>query len=176
MLGEITELDGIDRRLLAALQVDAKASLSHLGSLVGLSAPSVMERLRKLEAAGVISGYVALLDARKVGLDITAFIGVSVNYPNRIQAFEEWVAREPQVLECHHVTGGHTLLLKVKCRNTRALEGLISTMRSEMGAEHTETMVVLSTAAERVQVPLPEAAESELSKGRWSRRRARRAG
>jgi len=77
-LGETHALDGIDRQLLNALQSDSKRSLKEIGGAVGLSAPSVMERVRKLENAGIIKGYHALLDARKVGLDIAAFIGVGL--------------------------------------------------------------------------------------------------
>lgn len=154
-LGETYVLDGIDRQLLEALQSDSKRSLKEIGAEVGLSAPSVMERVRKLENAGIIKGYHALLDARKVGLDIAAFIGVSISNPAHLSAFEEWVESIPQVLECHHVTGGHTLLLKVKTRNTKDLEQLISRIRSMEGVASTETMVVLSTHAERVEVALP---------------------
>ena len=155
-LGETYVLDGIDRQLLDALQSDSKRSLKEIGSAVGLSAPSVMERVRKLENAGVIKGYHALLDARKVGLDTSAFIGVSVSNPQQISEFEIWVESIPQVLECHHVTGGHTLLLKVKTQNTADLEKLISRIRSMEGVAGTETMVVLSTHTERVEVALPQ--------------------
>jgi len=124
---------------------------------VGLSAPSVMERVRKLENAGIIRGYHGLLDARKVGLDISAFIGVSIGDPRLLSAFEEWVDSIPQVLECHHVTGSHTLLLKVKTQNTEDLEQLISRIRSMDGVASTETMVVLSTHTERVEIALPRA-------------------
>ena len=154
-LGEEHVLDRIDRQLLDALQTDSKRSLKEIGAEVGLSAPSVMERVRKLENAGIIRGYHALLDARKVGLDISAFIGVSISSPPHLSAFEEWVESIPQVLECHHVTGGHTLLLKVKTRNTKELERLISRIRSMEGVASTETMVVLSTHTERVEVALP---------------------
>jgi Lrp/AsnC family leucine-responsive transcriptional regulator len=154
-LGETYILDGIDRQLLDALQTDSKRSLKEIGAEVGLSAPSVMERVRKLENAGVIKGYHALLDARKVGLDISAFIGVSISNPTHLTEFEERVESVPQVLECHHVTGGHTLLLKVKTRNTKELEQLISRIRSMEGVASTETMVVLSTHTERVEVALP---------------------
>ena len=154
-LGETYDLDGIDRQLLDALQTDSKRSLKEIGAEVGLSAPSVMERVRKLENAGIIRGYHALLDARKVGLDIAAFIGASISNPAHLSAFEEWVESIPQVMECHHVTGGHTLLLKVKTRNTRELEQLISRIRSMEGVASTETMVVLSTHTERVEVALP---------------------
>ena len=80
-LGETYILDGIDRQLLDELQTDCKRSLKEIGAAVGLSAPSVMERVRKLENAEVIRGYHALLDARKLGLDISAFIGVSISDP-----------------------------------------------------------------------------------------------
>ena len=155
ILGETYVLDGIDRQLLEELQTDSKRSLKDIGSAVGLSAPSVMERVRKLENAGFIKGYHALLDARMVGLDISAFIGVSISNRDFLGAFEEWVETIPEILECHHVTGGHTLLLKVKTRNTEDLEQLISRIRFMEGVASTETMVVLSTHTERVELPLP---------------------
>jgi len=154
-LGEILDLDEIDRQLLDELQTDCKRSLKEIGMTVGLTAPSVMERVRKLEHAGIIRGYHALLNARKVGLDIAAFIGVSISDPRLLSAFEVWVDSIAQVLECHHVTGGHTLLLKVKTRNTEDLEQLISRIRSMKGVASTETMVVLSTHTERVEIDLP---------------------
>ena len=170
-LGEKLILDGIDRQLLDALQSDSKRSLKEIGAAVGLSAPSVMERVRKLENAGVIKGYHAVLDARKVGLDISAFIGVSIANPGHLSTFEQWVEEIPQVMECHHVTGGHTLLLKVKTRNTADLEKLISRIRSMEGVASTETMVVLSTHTERVEVALPP---TEAAPEARRRKRARR--
>ena len=172
-LGETYVLDGIDRQLLDALQTDSKRSLKEIGAVVGLSAPSVMERVRKLEDAGIIKGYHALLDARKVGLDTSAFIGVSISNPPHLSAFEQWVDSIPQILECHHVTGGHTLLLKVKTRNTADLEKLISRIRSMEGVASTETMVVLSTHTERVEVALPPSdAAPEARRRKRPRRKA----
>ena len=84
--------------------------------------------------------------------DITAFIGVSIGHPKGIQTFEQQLPKMPDVLECHHVTGGYTLLLKVKTRDTASLEGLIRTLRSIEGVERTETSVVLSTKVERTGV------------------------
>src|SRR5207247_1732038 len=110
--------------------------------------------IKKLEAAGVVLGYRALLDARRLGLDITAFIGVLITHPDRIADFERKVAALDDVLECHHVTGGYTLLIKAKTANTSSLERLISEIRSLPGVARTETMVVLSTHTERVQLAL----------------------
>lgn len=174
----MTDLDAIDLSLLRELQADAKMPLNRLGKRVGLSAPSVMERIRKLEQGGVITGYHARVEPRKVGLDIAAFIGVSINSPAAITEFETWVQDQPEVLECHHVTGAHTLLLKVKARNTRALEQLISRVRSIRGVERTETMVVLSTHSERAEVTVEAGGATAPAEGGTQppkRRRARRA-
>jgi Lrp/AsnC family leucine-responsive transcriptional regulator len=80
---------------------------------------------------------------------VTAFIGVSIAHPKTISLFEESVALLDDVLECHHVTGQHTLMMKVKTENTSSLERLISAIRSIEGVARTETMVVLSTHTER---------------------------
>jgi len=169
-------LDDIDRRLLQELQQDCKTPLSKLGDRVGLGAPAVMDRLRKLESAGVITGYRAVVDSRRVGLDITAFIGVSINYPKDIEQFLAQVAERAEVLECHHVTGEHTLLLKVKTENTASLERVISALRRVEGVTRTESMIVLSTSAETSQVPLPEPhAASDAPSKRRSGRETRRA-
>ena len=147
-------LDEIDRQILQLLQADCKTPLAKIGAAVGLSAPSVVERIRKLEHGGFITGYHAVLDARQVGLDVTAFLGVSIRHPKLIAGFERGVSALADVLECHHVTGAYTLLLKVKTQNTATLEQLISRIRSINGVGRTETMVVLSTHTERLQVAL----------------------
>lgn len=151
---EAAELDQIDLHILALLQENCKLPLAKIGEKVGLSAPSVIDRVKKLEDSGVITGYRAVLDARRLGKDVTAFIGVSISHPKLIGEFEGDIARLEGVLECHHVTGEHTLLLKVKTDNTSSLEELISQIRSIEGVDRTETMVVLSTHTERTQVPL----------------------
>jgi len=148
------ELDPIDHRILESLQENCKRPLAAIGEEVGLTASSVMERIHKLEAAGVIRGYAALLDARRLGLDVAAFIGVAISHPRAALAFEREIERTPDVLECHHVTGEWTLMLKVKTRNTRSLEQLIDRIREYEGVLRTETMVVLSTHTERVRIPL----------------------
>ena len=164
-------LDVIDRQVVAALQADAKISLKSVGEQVGLTAPAVMERVRKLESAGIITGYHACVDARAMGLDIAAFIGVSVYDPARLSDIEDWVEAMPQIMECHHVTGGHTLLLKVKVKNTNSLERLISRVRSLEGVEGTHTMVVLSSHTERVQVSFDDDEVAPLDDTPRKRRR-----
>jgi Lrp/AsnC family leucine-responsive transcriptional regulator len=146
---EQLDLDEIDVRILALLQEHCKMPLAKIGQRVGLSAPAVIERIKKLEEGAVITGYTAMIDARKVGCDITAFIGVLTSHPRSIRDVEQQIEDRPEVLECHHVTGGYTLLLKVKTANTTTLEELISHLRSIEGVARTETMIVLSTHTER---------------------------
>ncbi len=153
---EHPDLDDIDRQILALMQENCRLPLAKIGEHVGLSAPSVMERVKKLEDGGIITAYRAVLNARLLGKDITAFIGVSTGHPHAITRFEREIEALDDVLECHHVTGMHTLLIKAKTRNTSSLEELISRIRSIEGVVRTETMVVLSTHTERMQVALED--------------------
>lgn len=162
---DLTSLDHVDRALLAALQEDCKRSLADLGTEVDLSPPAVLERVRKLEEAEVITGYHATVDPRKVGLDIGAFIGVGIDHPSSIATFEASIEAMPEVLESHHVTGRHTLLIKLRTENTESLHRLISAIRELPGVARTETMIVLATQHERQRIPLPEP-EAAPKKGR----------
>ena len=146
--------DDTDIRILGLLQDDCRTPLARIGEQVGLSAPAVLERIKKLEAAGVISGYHAIVDGRRIGLDVTAFIGVVTSDPDSIDEFERQVTALEDVLECHHVTGAFTFLVKVKTASTSTLERLITSIRSIDGVARTETTVVLSTHIERVQLGL----------------------
>jgi Lrp/AsnC family leucine-responsive transcriptional regulator len=169
------ELDDIDLHILELVQEDCRTSLARLGEQVGLSAPAVLERMKKLEAAGIVTAYRAIVDGRRLGVDITAFIGVIISHPTLIGDFERQVVALPDVLECHHVTGEYTLLLKVKTRNTSSLEQLISQIRSLDGVARTETMVVLSTHTERVQVALRPRPSAPAAAPKRTRRNGERA-
>jgi Lrp/AsnC family leucine-responsive transcriptional regulator len=158
---EALELDSIDLQILSLLQEQGRIPLVKLGEQVGLSSPSVIERVKKLEDSGIITGYHASIDARRLGKDVTAFIGVSITHPRTIGLFEETIDALDDVLECHHVTGQHTVLLKVKTDNTSSLERLISTIRSIDGVSRTETMVVLSTHTERSSIAVATAVHPE---------------
>jgi Lrp/AsnC family leucine-responsive transcriptional regulator len=148
------QLDSIDIQILSQLQQNCRISLAKLGEQVGLSAPSVLERVKKLEEGGVITGYHAHLAARLLGKDVTAFIGVSISHPTLVEKFARDVVLLDDVLECHHVTGQHSMLLKVKTDTTATLEKLITAIRSLEGVARTETMVVLSTRVESTSLSL----------------------
>lgn len=168
-LSEAFEPDTIDWQIIDQLQEHGRIPHAKLAEVVGLSAPSVIERVKKLEDSGIITGYHASVDARKLGKDVAAFIGVSIGHPRTIDPFEEKIALMPDVLECHHVTGEHTVLLKVKTHSTATLEQLIRTIRLIDGVTRTETMVVLSTHTERAHIIGNGEEHADASNGRRHR-------
>jgi len=155
-------LDPIALKILYILQNRGRARLADIAEDVELSAPAVMERVKKLEASGVIKGYHALLDSKQVGKDITAFIGVSVGHQRDIEKFAQQMLQYADVLECHHVTGDESFILKVKASNTGSLEKLLAQIRSVEGVTRTVTKVVLSTAKESQALEL-DASLAEFS-------------
>jgi Lrp/AsnC family leucine-responsive transcriptional regulator len=148
-------LDGVDRRILALLQDDAKVSQAEVARAVGLTAPSVNERIRKLERAGYIRGYAALLDERKLGLDITAFVEVFIEEPKLEAGFIQSVLDLDEVLECHHITGEFSLLLKVRVADMAAFRRLlIEKLNTVRGVRQTRTLIVLSSAKEQHRIKI----------------------
>jgi Lrp/AsnC family transcriptional regulator, leucine-responsive regulatory protein len=134
-------MDSIDWKILKELQRDARVSYAELGRRVGLTTPAVIERVRKLEDAGIITGYRAEIDAAKVGLPITAFIRMSitgVDYSRIIEVAEN----APEVLECHRGTGGDSFIMKVAVSNVEHLQNLIDQL-TPYGI--TTTSIVLSS-------------------------------
>ncbi|HEY4886855.1 MAG TPA: Lrp/AsnC family transcriptional regulator [Myxococcales bacterium] len=150
-------MDHIDYRILDLLQRDARTTQVQIAEAVGLSQPSVADRIRKLDQSGVVLGYVARLDARRMGNDIRAFIGVRVSHPRHHEGFTRRIQQIPDVLECHRVAGLDSYVLKVVSRNTETLDDLISgTLRRLPGVTRTTTTIVLATVKETTVVPLPD--------------------
>ena len=147
-------LDDTDLTLLEVLQRAARTKRGELAEKTGLSIPSVSERLKKLEEAGIIRGYLTTIDYRALGYDVSAFIAVTVDSSKHYKAFLQRVEGEDEVLECHAVTGKGTHLIKVRTRNTAALEKLLSRIQSWEGVTQTVTNLVLSSPKESTYVPL----------------------
>ncbi|WP_329372982.1 Lrp/AsnC family transcriptional regulator [Streptomyces sp. NBC_00669] len=114
-------LDATDWRLLAALQQDGRATYAELARIVSMSPSAVTERVRRLEEAGVISGYAAVVDPERVGLPVLAM--VRLRYPTgNYKPFHDLLDTTPEVLEAHHVTGDDCFVMKVAARSMRHLE------------------------------------------------------
>jgi len=155
MLPMLEQLDPADLVILEMLQADGQTTQQALAKAVGLSQPAVAERIRKLEERRLITGYTALVDARRLGKDITAFIGVGIEHPKFFHEFAERVLAMPDVLECHRVAGSDSYLLKVKTANTRSLdELLVEGIRTLPGVTRTDTTIVLSSIKESSHVHL----------------------
>lgn len=113
--------DATDWRILDFLQRDGRASFAELARAVAMSPSAVTERVRRLEEAGVIRGYAAVVDPERLGLPILAF--VRLRYPNgNYKPFHDLVAGTPEILEAHHVTGDDCFVIKVTARSMRHLE------------------------------------------------------
>lgn len=147
-------LDAKDRRILELVQRDAKAPQAEIARQVGLSTAAVNERLRKLETAGVIRRYAAVVDPQVVGATVGAFVEVFIEHPSHEAAFVEKVRGMAAVQECHFITGEFSLLLKVRVRDMDALRQLLLRELNGMeGVRQTRTIMVLSTAKEEGFVP-----------------------
>jgi Lrp/AsnC family transcriptional regulator, leucine-responsive regulatory protein len=146
-------MDAIDLRILELLQQDGRMSQAEIAKTVGLSAPSVGERIKKLETRKIIRRYACILEHEQVGRKISAFIAIRLDKPIHAQAFLQRIRELPDVLECHHVTGDMDYLLKVRTRSTATLESLINNdLRPLDGVVRTQTSVVLSAQKEETNL------------------------
>ena len=148
------KLDNIDIRLIEILQNSGETHIKELAQQTKLSLPAISERLRKLEERGIIARYAAIVNAKTLGFDVTAFIAVIVDSSIHYREFIKHADAEPQILECHATTGEGTYLLKVRTQNTVTLEQLLSRIQSWRGVQGTRTSIVLSSPKESTQVPL----------------------
>ncbi|MCZ6703167.1 MAG: Lrp/AsnC family transcriptional regulator [Ignavibacteria bacterium] len=145
-------LDDIDIKILKTLQEKGRTKRNQLAAKVGLSVPSVSERLNKLEEHGIIEGYYAKVNKQSFGLDIMAYIHVVMDSSKNYKSLISNVEKMPQILECHSVLGEGSHLLKVVVRNTQALEKLLSEIQTWTGVTATKTTFVLSTIKETTAI------------------------
>lgn len=141
-------LDNLDIKILNRLQQFGRTKRSTLAEEVGMSIPSVSERLNKLEEKGVIEGYYAKLNKKVFGFDIMAFILVVMESSKHYKNLISKVEKMPQIIECHSVLGEGSHMLKALVKNTEALEKLLSEIQSWQGVTATKTTFVLSTTKE----------------------------
>ena len=141
-------IDEIDAKILTLLQEHGRMKRNKIAEEVGLSVPSVSERMRKLEDRGVIKGYYAVVDAKRLHVDITAFIRVNVDSSSDYDHFVKNAKEMPEVLEVHSITGEGSHILKIRTQNTTSLENLLADIQSWPSVHGTSTSIVLSTYKE----------------------------
>jgi len=140
-------LDDQDLVILRALQEDARGTFSDIGGRVGLSTSSVHQRVKKLEHAGVVRAYRAVIDPQALGLFVTALVSVTPLDPTQPDDVPERVQELPEVEACHSVAGDESYILKVRTRTTTDLEDFLQRLREKAGVR-TRTTIVLSTPFE----------------------------
>lgn len=143
------EVDELDLRLLDALQRNARSTFAELGLLVGLRAPAVHDRVKRLEQRGFIRNYSAQLDAKRLGLNLTAFVSCYTSPDCVYQEFTDALEKIPEVCEVHSVAGEETFICKVVTRSTQHLDELLARLKGMRGMARTRTTIVLTTPFDR---------------------------
>ena len=160
------QLDNLDRRILDALQRNAKLSNVQLAEEVGLSPSPCLRRVRLLEEAGVIRGYHAQLDRSKAGLGLTVFVGVKVerHHDESANAFRAAVIDLPEVISCHVVSGESDFLLQVVLPDLASYEDfLFSTLLKLPGVSDIRSNFAISTVKSQTALPLDHLPQGSLS-------------
>lgn len=142
------QLDLIDRQILDLLQREARMTNAAIAAEVGLTAPSVFERIRKLEQRGVIRGYTINIDPAALGKTMTAFIRVTAAFDEKYDAGIAAISRDADVLECYGVAGEDCLVIKTVVSDPSELNALLHRIRGHMTVQHSVTMIALRALKE----------------------------
>ena len=147
------KIDDTDAHILHLLQTDGRVKRTDIAEAVGLSIPSVSDRMRKLEARGVLTGFHATVDAKRLGQDVTAFVFVQSSGSEHYAEFVASVGALDEVQELHSVTGDGSHVVKLRVQNTTALERTLARIQAVPGVRGTRTSLVLTTHKETTYVP-----------------------
>ena len=142
---DVITLDQVDRDILVNLQNDGRSSASHIASEIGMSIPAVTDRIKKLQESCIIMGFTAVLNHRKVGLDVSAFITVISESSSHYSDVVRKTNKSPEIIQCFTTTGNGSHVLFALVQNTHALEKLLRKIQSWPGVMRTETQFILSS-------------------------------
>jgi Lrp/AsnC family transcriptional regulator, leucine-responsive regulatory protein len=164
-VSSLRHVDGVDRALIDALRANGRATFAELARQVGLSAPAVHERIGKLEAAGVITGYHAAVDPTALGLGVSALVGILQGGRSDFDHIFDALRAMPEIEDCWFVAGEETFVVKVRVPDVAALEQTIGALNRIPGVARTRTTVVLSTRFEGRLRPATEPAADPAPPG-----------
>lgn len=156
-------LDDIDRKILELLQRDGRMTNAAIGAEVGMTAPSVFERIRKLEQRGVIKGYAAVINPAALGKNITAFIRLTAAWDERHEPGIAEISRDPDVLELYNVAGEDCFILKTRVENPEQLEALLQRIRSKITVLRSVTMIAMSAIKENAPLRCQPAGDARAA-------------
>lgn len=141
-------MDALDAKILDHLTRNARCKASALSHEVNLSVSAVIERIHKLEENGIIQGYTTVLDQKRLGNDISAWIEVCLEHPKHYDDFVTHVLAEPSVLTCHYLTGDYDFILHIVAQSSESLEVIHREIKGTPGVSSTKTHFVLKTVKE----------------------------
>ena len=142
---DIIKLDQVDRDILNILQSEGRSSASYIADEIGMSIPAVTDRIKKLQDSGVILGFTTLVDHRKVGLDVSAFITVISESSSHYSDVVRQANKTPEIVQCFTTTGNGSHVLLAITENSTSLEKLLRIIQGWPGVMRTETQMVLSS-------------------------------
>jgi Lrp/AsnC family transcriptional regulator, leucine-responsive regulatory protein len=149
-------MDALDLEILSLIQNDGRVSHASVGSKLGLTAPAVHARIKRLEREGVIRGYLTSISPEAVKQTLLAFVRITNNSSEKDEMlFEDFTRVEPSILECHIVSGEDTHLLKIRTDSPASLRVLLARLREFRGVARTVTSISLCTIKESGGPPLP---------------------
>lgn len=138
-------MDSIDRQIIGLLQKNARSSISEISSQVNLSIPATSDRIRKIEAAGIITQYTAIVNAAALNRKLTALMFISLEKPRFSDNFVSFVNTQDEILACHYLAGDFDYLMKIVTESTETLEKLLRVIKEVPGVRKTQTIVTLCT-------------------------------
>ena len=148
-------IDKVDHEILERLQNTGRDSASHIANEIGMSVPAVSERIHKLEQNGIISGYEAIIDPKKVGLDVSALITLVSESSNNFNEVVKLANETQEVVQCFTTTGSGSHVLIINTENSQSLERLLKSIQAWPGVLRTETQLILSSykAGHHIKIP-----------------------
>jgi Lrp/AsnC family leucine-responsive transcriptional regulator len=157
-------MDSLDFEILSLIQNDARVAHASVGERLGLTAPAVHARIKRLERDGVIRGYLTSIDPLSVNQTLLAFVRVMISASGKDErAFEAFVLDEANILECHDISGEDSYMLKIRTDSPASLRRLLSRIREFRGVERTVTSISLCTIKELGGPPLQIRTNDELA-------------
>lgn len=154
-------MDSIDVKIIKLLQANARITASEIAGEVNLSIPAVSERLKKLEASGIIKQYTTIINPERLNKDLMAIIFITLERPKYSEIFVDFVKERNDILECHYLAGDFDYALKIMTENTATLQELLNHIKSVQGVQKTRTIIVLSSAKNNYSV-IPEDFEKNV--------------
>ena len=147
-------LDNIDIEILKILQKDGRSSASDIAKFLNLSVPAISERIKKLTEKGIIERFSAILNHKKAGLDLTAYVFIVSEHSDHYDKFVDNANKCEAIMECHSITGSGSHILKVRVKNSQALEDLLYDVQNWPGVSRTQSNLVLSSYKEETSIDL----------------------